>query len=420
MKMDNKFTPPEIHHKLLHLKYKIKKRDLQQDQQHLVKELIREKRQTLQDDYSEEAILNNSWLVLKKAIVSPVYGLQDMYFDFILKKAVSEEVGEEFAGFLEEILRDEVVTKHEKKFIFEKAAEFGLKPKKIENILQEYTPINLAFRKIIYEVCKDGVITEAEQNYLIEKARQYNIPKQKVLFEINQIEHLCSQIHSLFKHESFYNIILFLYLIRFFNHQSNSIVSFLQNIYFLVKGDKIEEKKILLILKSLKANVVTYINCENDNIEIVNENDNIDKILLTLGLNKLSHNDVIEEYCTKKHSPVTIDNILSSLDKTYDHEAVDPNSENHFKLGTDEYELVYVNQKNHPLFSFDTIGNKTIVRINQGHYFFRDKLHFKLAIISMVANLRKNYAKEDLIEDIQYLLNPPAIIRIKFPKEIKK
>ena len=92
------------------------------------------------------------------------------------------------------------------------------------------------------------------------------------------------------------------------------------------------------------------------------------------------------------------------------------NLESVFGFGGETYELSYCDDKNLPLFSYDSIGNKTLIKVNRNHYFYSNDLKFRLSIISIVANLRRNYASEDLIDDVQRVFDPPALLRVNYPQ----
>ncbi|GAG75876.1 unnamed protein product, partial [marine sediment metagenome] len=221
---------------------------------------ILEKKEIYQDKYTSELIQNESWIKLKESVESPVYSFQDMYFNYIFNKLISEQIGENFAIILEEVLRDEVVTEREKKYLYEKADETGVDKNKVKEILEEYSSINLAFRKIIYEICKDGKITPAEKKYLVEKARYYNITKHKIIDEINQVEKTISKINDLFRDQFFYLLVNLIFLANFFNIHSNFVNEILSRIYKSLNDIDGSSLNTQFLSKDLMNKIVSSIN----------------------------------------------------------------------------------------------------------------------------------------------------------------
>ncbi len=380
---------------------------------YLLEELKKSKKFTLGDKYKEDAVLKEGWVRLKLGIDKPIYFFQDLYFQYLNSKIIYDTFNLEFASIIEEILRDEIVTEQEKLYIKEKAEDFQINQKIIDNFLEQYYNINPAFKKIVYEVCKDGVITEVEQGYLVEKSKQYLIPKDRIIDEINRALNLIKMIHHSFNNEDFYNTVNVLFLLQFISQND------LSDYYLLLETihDAIQKSE-LRTLGSIQNQFLNIIlseinySCIAENI--IGTNTTVENVLTLLGLKYVSFDDIHERLLKYKVKEFDFDELNERLKQIEQVKEVHKPVDNKFTIGNDHYEIEFIRGKEYPLFSYDTIGNRIIITINRDHFFFRNELKFMLSIISIVSNLRRHYDNEDLIDDIKQLFNPPALLRIKF------
>lgn len=386
----------------------------------LLDELKTKKKQFLENKYNEDVILNKKWIELKQSLKSPLYTFQNIYFKFIHDKQIVDHFGEELAEIVEEILRNDFITTNERKYLIEKAEELNVDNKKMNDLLDKYLDYNLAIKKTLYEICKDGMITEVEKKYLLEKTKEYGISKKRIISETEVIVDKIKRIHALFQNEDVYNTVLLLFLIRFLKPIDYEVnISVLNKMNTWVDGstEKIHFKKH----KNIKKHIILLIN-KISKIEIFNseltDKISIDDILHNLGLISISHDKIIDNYCQNIYGTLPLADLKSYLDNIVEKEKRIINRDNYFKVGSEEYEINLIDNSNYPLFSFDTIGNRTIISLNKAHYFYENNFQFKIEILSIVINLKKNYASEDLIDDIQHVFNPPALIKINYPKGI--
>lgn len=382
---------------------------------YLLIKLKENKKNILKNKYNDEVIINANWIDLKKALKSPVYFFQDIYFNYIHLKLIVDIFGEVIAGIIEEILRDDIITKNEREYIIEKAEQYGIDSDKMTGLLEKYFEFNPAIKRILYEICKDGIMTNAEKDYLIEKANQYNISKEKIINEIDSIINTINKIHELIKNENNYNAIIIIFLLKFIEPTNDETInSILEKFHLMINGtgEKIGPNYNNRIMDYIISSFNEVLKFKIFRKDITS----LDNIINNLGLVKIDHQIIVEKYCVNTCEVFSTDKLIIAL---RDFEKKGPDvvmDENRFNIGREVYEFNYIKTENHPLFSFDIIGQRTIITVNQKHYFYNGNRYFKLGILSAVINLKKNYASEDLVDEIQFILNPPAQIRINFPR----
>ena len=82
----------------------------------------------------------------------------------------------EFDHIIREVCRDNVITKKERAYLEEKAAEYFINPDKLKTYLDNPFLGHETFKIFIDQICEDGVVTDTERQYINEKAKQYNVP----------------------------------------------------------------------------------------------------------------------------------------------------------------------------------------------------------------------------------------------------
>lgn len=374
-----------------------------------------DKKKLLKKDFAEEALVNHNWLNFQNSVSDPIYAFQDLYFDFIHNKSLVNHFGEDLSIVVEEVLRDDIISENEKYYLFEKAEEHGIPHVSMEGLLKDYFQTNPALKKLIYEICKDGKITEAEKNYLLEKTSQYKISDDKIITEIESILNTINKIRTLFANEHFYNLVILLYIGKFldpFDSASIEIVS-----QQIEKEDSLLSHEFLFnTIEEIQPRLTELIYIASDEGVAKNTITNIQDIIKHLGIKIRLHtsiqHDLKAEPC--ELSIEELSELFSKSNKKSD--SVDE-SDNKYKFGSSIFAFNYVEDPNYPLFCYDSLGEKVVISINKSHYFYNESEAFKIWLISMVINLKKNYANEQLIEDIQHLFNPSAAIRLKFPKK---
>jgi len=82
----------------------------------------------------------------------------------------------EFDHIIREVCRDNVITKKERAYLEEKAAEYFIEPDKLDRYLDNPFLGHETFKIFVDQICEDAIITETERSYIVEKAKQYNVP----------------------------------------------------------------------------------------------------------------------------------------------------------------------------------------------------------------------------------------------------
>jgi hypothetical protein len=108
--------------------------------------------------------------------------LEDPFkFYFLLSNISMEyltfrEESSEFDSIIREVCRDNIVTKKERAYLEEKAAEYFINPDKLKSYLDNPFLGHETFKIFIDQICEDGLVTDTERQYINEKAKQYNVP----------------------------------------------------------------------------------------------------------------------------------------------------------------------------------------------------------------------------------------------------
>lgn len=82
----------------------------------------------------------------------------------------------EFDHIVREVCRDNVITKKERAYLEEKAAEYFIELDKLDRYLDNPFLGHETFKIFVDQICEDGIVTETEKEYINEKAKQYNVP----------------------------------------------------------------------------------------------------------------------------------------------------------------------------------------------------------------------------------------------------
>lgn len=364
--------------------------------------------------------MNSSWIELRKELKSPVYSFHDIFFSHTTEKDIASYIGSEMADVVIEILsQDTPITEDVKNFIRDKANELNVPNERVDKFIKHYLSMHPAFRRLLIEVCKDGVITEDEQRILIEKAKQYGTSRERIIDEIGGIVSDVQKIRKSFREKSFYEIVIALFLMKFVNPNSDYYKHSKNRICGMVHAtaQTIGNQEIT----SLSKHIVYSINRKTGQVVIQDDSLSIEKIVAKLKLGLMSHARVTADYCRNLTIAYSKDQLLELLKELDSRDArAEPDNNGHFVIGSESYIFDYRQDKNLPLFSFDSLGDRTIIKVNKSHYFYSEDLRFKLNLISIVANLKKNYAHEDLLRDVQQLFDPPAMLRIRYPEKDRK
>lgn len=126
----------------------------------------------------------------------------------------------EFDHIIREVCRDNVITKKERAYLEEKAAEYFIDPDKLKMYLDNPFLGHETFKMFIDQICEDGVVTDTERQYINEKASQYNVPSH-ILEEMISAGILRSQFaEDLSQDDNFYEIVLIFLFANTYNIKS--------------------------------------------------------------------------------------------------------------------------------------------------------------------------------------------------------
>ena len=353
--------------------------------------LKKEKIALLKEKYTERALIQDGWIALKNTVENPVYSFQDIYFDYINKEKVIGLFGEELSTAVEEILRDDFITENEREYLLEKAEENNIDSEIMNKLLSTYFDSNPALRKLLYQICKDGVVTDAEKNYLLEKAAQYKISNRKIISEIESITSTIKKIRKLFQNNIFYGSVILLMLSKFIDPMNKSLhKTIMSRLHNWIESSKPEI--LFKEFKMIRVRLTTRLN-EFSKFNLLDvENASLNELLKILGVNTADHSEVVSKL---KKEPIEL---YSVKEMTKFFEAPKHNKQqisignSKYKFGGTEFEFNFVDGPNYPLFGYDTIGESVIITINKAHYFYDETETFRLWVISLVINLKKNYA----------------------------
>ena len=114
----------------------------------------------------------------------------------------------EFDHIIREVCRDNVITKKERAYLEEKAAEYFIDHDKLKMYLDNPFLGHETFKMFIDQICEDGDVTETERHYINEKALQYNVPSH-ILEKMISAGILRAQFaEDLSQDDDFYEIVL--------------------------------------------------------------------------------------------------------------------------------------------------------------------------------------------------------------------
>ena len=374
---------------------------------------------------SKDDLIRQEWNLLKSSITDPFDNFIEIYYNYTLKKEIVSKFGEKLAEVIEEILRDYKVTDNEKRYILEKAKENGMSEKKAEKLFDEYfsSKYEIAFSKLVFEICRDGKITDAEKNYLLEKSQAYNVDFNKIGAKLGDTATLINKIKKCFFYKKFYIRVLILYLFRFIAPNEKYIYeNYMDSLkHYINEGEYIQSskeiKKILIICIKKINKIVGYDIFKEEKVDYID-------IFNSLGINVIDHKVIGDRLAKLSVNDLENDiskalKYLKSKMKDYGNEKSQDIQlgENTYTIGQRTYKITIYESKSDPLFNYRIRGLNVTIFVNRKHYFYNDTLYFKKLIVSIVHNLISNHSYENLVDEVKMLTNPPASIKINYPKE---
>ena len=273
----------------------------------------------------------------------------------------------EFDHIIREVCRDNVITKKERVYLEEKAAEYFIDPDKLKMYLDNPFLGHETFKMFIDQICEDGVVTETERQYINEKAEQYNVPSHLLEKMISSGLLRAQFSEDLSQDDNFYEIVLIFLFANTYNIKSiqqklsDVIIGKPDNIGFT---KQLESKKIELF------NLLQEAVLEKTELKTINtyKPTNIFEFYSILSI------EIME---------------LSDFEKTNNtvEESLDDNKENCETYHLDGYTFVVetVKQDLAPLFWAKTDGLHQYIYINETHpkYQLYSNDSFKQVLIAL-------------------------------------
>lgn len=230
---------------------------------------------------------NDSFYILKENLKNPFY-----YYSLLIDTNKYENnilfPSEKFQQIFDEITRDNLITKAEKKYLFEKGKEFSIDVIDIKKAIETLDfKAYKSFKLLIDEICEDGFISPYEREYIEEKAIQYNV--NKGLLD-NMIETGLKKIKFIKiyrENPAFYNYLKHLFL-------CNSLEIDIDNEFYDLH-DRIDSinhylnDEVLMMVKEIKIKLKQEFLFEGNDFKI-------DQFLEKLGINVVSHEEALKEF----------------------------------------------------------------------------------------------------------------------------
>jgi hypothetical protein len=257
----------------------------------------------------------------------------------------------EFDHIIREVCRDNVITKNERVYLEEKAAEYFIDPDKLKLYLDNPFLGYETFKMFIDQICEDGVVTDTERQYINEKAEQYNVPFH-ILEKMISSGILRSQFaEELSQDDDFYEIVLIYLFANTF--KLKPVAQMLSVLFNEAQGSILQTDEIVL-----KKEAFFKLFCDT----IMEDNE----------LMRLKTKDVQDIY--------NFYDILNLYPKNLNQFNQKVNLLEASKTGVDEiningyfYKIEWINVKNKPLF-FEEYKNSTYsITLNENHWFFENK-----------------------------------------------
>lgn len=273
----------------------------------------------------------------------------------------------EFDHIIREVCRDNVITKKERAYLEEKAAEYFIDPDKLKMYLDNPFLGYETFKMFIDQICEDGVITDTERQYINEKASQYNVPSY-ILEEMISAGILRAKFaEDLTQDDNFYEIALIFLFANTYNIKS--IQQKLPDV-IIGKADNIEFTKQLESKKIELFNLLKEAVSEKTELKTINtyKPTNIFEFYSIIGIEILELSDIQQTNNTFK-------------------EPSKDNKENCETYHLDGYTIVIetVKQDLAPLFWAKTEGLHQYIYLNETHpkYKLYSNDSFKQVLIAL-------------------------------------
>lgn len=254
-----------------------------------------------------------------------------------------------FNSILNEVGRDNKITKKEADYILEKANEMLVDTDKVKLYLNNPFLGYETFKVFIDEICLDGKITEKEKAYIEEKAEAYNVPEDQLNKMLNAGLIRASITQDLNNNEVFYDLVL-IYLIA----NSFSIIRVQELLLKTIKGrlsnlgNRVVELRDLLFDELMFGLVQKYAYFSK-----INDISNLFDVLLIDAPDIEFAKSVFLE--GRNENPKSSSNNKSKIESS--------------RINNTNFLVKYVNKPLIQLFylTFDSSTGYSILNINEGH-----------------------------------------------------
>ncbi|MEP2688864.1 hypothetical protein [Maribacter dokdonensis] len=320
---------------------------------------------------------NDSFFILKENLLNPFY-----YYSLIIDTNKYENniyfKNNKFQQIFDEITRDNLITKAEENYLFEKGKEFLVDIKDIKKAIKtlDFKAYN-SFKLLIDEICEDGIISPNEREYIEEKAIQYNVDEELLN---NMIETGLKKIKFIKNHRE--NAVFFNYLKHLFLCISLEIE--IDNEFYEIY-DQIDSPnnylndEISMMINEIKVKL------KQDFLYEVNDFE-IDEFLKKININTITQQEALKEFKDNNEAlnrNSSIKNIVISGNKF----TIKQNSLEKIKINETDFLIKKAKLPFYPLFNYEfkrETGENLII-VNTSHKLF-DKESENI-IISFAASM---------------------------------
>ena len=305
---------------------------------------------------------NDSFFILKENLVNPFY-----YYSLIIDTNKYKNniyfKNNKFQQIFDESTRDNLITKAEENYLFEKGKEFSVDIKDIKKAIKtlDFKAYN-SFKLLIDEICEDGIISLNEREYIEEKAIQYNVDEELLN---SMIETGLKKIEFIKNHRE--NAVFYNYLKHLFVCISLEIE--IDNEFYEIH-DQIDSPhnylndEISMMINEIKVKLTQDFLYEVNDFKI-------DKFLEKININTITQQEALKEFKDKnealKHNS-SIKKIVISGNKF----TLKQNSLEKIKINDTDFLIKKAKLPFYPLFNYEfkrETGENLII-INTSHKLF--------------------------------------------------
>jgi len=320
---------------------------------------------------------NDSLFILKENVKNPFY-----YYSLIIDTNKYENniyfKNNKFQQIFDEITRDNLITKAEENYLFEKGKEFSVDIKDIKKAIKtlDFKAYN-SFKLLIDEICADGIISPNEREYIEEKATQYNVDEELLN---NMIETGLKKIKFIKIHREdpvFYNYLKHLFLCISLEIEIDN--EFYEIHEQIDKPHNYLNDEISIMINEIKAKLKQDFIYEIDEFKI-------DEFLEIINISTITQQEALKEYKSKKEES-NKSNLVKEIVISGNKFTLKQNSLEKIKINNTYFLIKKSKLPFYPLFNYEfkrKTGENLII-INTSHKLF--DIESENLIINLAASI---------------------------------